>query len=213
MAEVNDMFDSVTKEQSFFVPGSKKKEKKEWTPFGKGVYLGHIVECESKVVDVKKGEHRARLYTYTFQVADENKHLHFEFKNIAGEMEETKGHVYIGSKFRGKLWRVLEPGEKDTFKSHSDGNAGYLRFCETIGLKCPIETRNINGQDIEVQLLPDLTPGDTLGKSCKAMVDLGRPWTNKDGERKQYWDSKYVMKWEEGTDKVISEADSDEIPF
>ena len=212
MAEVNDMFDSVTKEQSFFVPG-KKKEKKEWTPYAKGVYLGHIVECDSKIVDVKKGEHKARLYTYVFQVAEENKELSFMFKNITGNMEETKGDAYIGGKFRGKLWRFLEPGEKDTFKSHSDGNSGYLRFCETIGLECPVGTRNINGEDVEVQLLPELSSSDMLGKSCKAMVDLGRPWTNKDGERKQYWDAKYVMKWDSGKDKVISEADSDEIPF
>ena len=212
MAEVNDMFDSVTKEQSFFVPG-KKKDKKEWTPFAKGVYLGHITECDSRIVDVKKGEHKARLYTYVFQVAEENKELSFMFLNITGNMEETKGDAYIGGKFRGKLWRFLEPGEKDTFKSHSDGNSGYLRFCETIGLECPVGTRNINGEDVEVQLLPDLSPSDMLGKACKAMVDLGRPWTNKDGERKQYWDAKYVMKWDEGKDKVISEADSDEIPF
>ena len=212
MAEVNDMFDSVTKEQSFFVPG-KKKEKKEWTPYAKGVYLGHIVECDSKIVDVKKGEHKARLYTYVFQVAEENKELSFMFKNITGNMEETKGDAYIGGKFRGKLWRFLEPGEKDTFKSHSDGNSGYLRFCETIGLECPVGTRNINGEDVEVQLLPDLSSSDMLGKACKAMVDLGRPWTNKDGERKQYWDAKYVMKWDSGEDKVISEADSDDIPF
>ena len=71
MAEVNDMFDSVTKEQSFFVPGKKKK--REWTAFSKGVYLGHITKCDSKIVDVKKGEHRARLYTYTFEVAEDNK--------------------------------------------------------------------------------------------------------------------------------------------
>ena len=211
MAEVNDMFDSVTKEQSFFVPGKKKK--KEWTAFAKGVYLGHIIKCESKIVDVKKGEHKARLYTYVFQVAEENKELSFMFKNITGNMEETKGDAYIGGKFRGKLWRFLEPGEKDTFKSHSDGNSGYLRFCETIGLECPVGTRNINGEDVEVQVVPELSSSDMLGKACKAMVDLGRPWTNKDGERKQYWDAKYVMKWDEGKDKVISEADSDEIPF
>ena len=212
MAEVNDMFDSVTKEQSFFVPG-KKKDKKEWTAYAKGVYLGHITTCESKIVDVKKGEHKARLYTYTFEVAEDNKRLEFEFKSISGEMEKTMGDAYIGYKFLGKVWRFLEPGEKDTFKSHSDGNAGYLRFCETIGLECPIETRNINGEDVEVALLPELSPSDMLGKACKAMVDLGRPWTNKDGERKQYWDAKYVMKWDSGEDKVISEADSDDIPF
>ena len=34
MAEVNEVFDSVTKAQSFFVPG--KKEKKEFKPYAKG---------------------------------------------------------------------------------------------------------------------------------------------------------------------------------
>ena len=211
MAEVNDMFDSVTKEQSFFVPGKKKK--KEWTAFAKGVYLGHIIKCDSKIVDVKKGEYKARLYTYTFEVAEDNKRLEFEFRDISGEKEKTMGDAYIGCKFLGKVWRFLEPGEKDTFKSYSEGNAGYLRFCETIGLKCPIEVRNINGEDVEIQLLPELSPSDMLGKACKAQVDKGRPWINKDGERKQYWDAKYVMKWDSGEDKVISEADSDEIPF
>ena len=122
MAEVNDVFDSVTKEQSFFVPG--KKEKKEFKPYAKGEYFGHIVECDSKVVDVKKGEHKARLYTFVFQAAQENETKTFEFKNIEGKMEETKGDCYVGAKFRGKLWRFLEPGKDDTFTSNSEGNTG-----------------------------------------------------------------------------------------
>ena len=210
MAEVNDVFDSVTKEQSFFVPG--KKEKKEFKPYAKGEYFGHIVECDSRVVDVKKGEHKARLYTFVFQVAQENETKTFEFKNIEGKMEETKGDCYVGAKFRGKLWRFLEPGKDDTFTSNSEGNTGYMRFCQTIGVKCPVEKREINGEEIEVQLLPNLSASDMLGKPAIAVVDLGRPFVNKDGETKQYWDAKFLKKWEEGKQKAVSGAD-DAIPF
>ena len=210
MAEVNDVFDSVTEEQSFFVPG--KKAKKEFKPYAKGEYFGHIVECDSKVVDVKKGEHKARLYTFVFQAAQENETKTFEFKNIEGKMEETKGDCYLGAKFRGKLWRFLEPGKDDTFTSNSEGNTGYMRFCQTIGVKCPVEKREINGEEIEVQLLPNLSASDMLGKPAIAVVDLGRPFVNKDGETKQYWDAKFLKKWEEGKQKTVSGAD-DAIPF
>ena len=210
MAEVNDVFDSVTKEQSFFVPG--KKEKKEFKPYAKGEYFGHIIECDSKVVDVKKGEHKARLYTFVFQAAQENETKTFEFKNIEGKMEETKGDCYVGAKFRGKLWRFLEPGKDDTFTSNSEGNTGYMRFCQTIVVKCPVEKREINGEEIEVQLLPNLSASDMLGKPAIAVVDLGRPFVNKDGETKQYWDAKFLKKWEEGKQKAVSGAD-DAIPF
>ena len=66
MTDINKAFDGITREQSFFVPGSKKK--KDYKPFAKGEYLGHIVECESRIVDVKGGKHKARLYTYVFEV-------------------------------------------------------------------------------------------------------------------------------------------------
>ena len=49
MADVNDMFNDITKEQSFY----KATEKKDITPFAKGEYLGHITKVESKVLDVQ----------------------------------------------------------------------------------------------------------------------------------------------------------------
>ena len=211
MADINETFDDITGEQSFFIPG-KKKEKREFKPFAKGDYFGHIVECESKIVEVKGGKNKARLYTYTFEASKENKDTTFMFKNINGEMEETKGDCYVGSKFRGKVWRFLEPTEKDTFESYPEGNAGYLRFCESIGVECPVERRVIDGNDIEVQLLPNLSEGDMLGKPGIAFVDLGRPWINNNGDKKQYWDAKWVNKWAEGKERTISGA-SDEIPF
>ena len=211
MADVNEMFNETTKEESFFVP-SKDKKKKLAQPIAQGEYFGHIIKCESKIVDVKKGEFKARLYNYTFEASKENESKTFQFKNIAGEMEDTSGTPYIGYKFRGNVWRFLEPGENDTFKSNSEGNAGYLRFCESIGVECPVETKTINGDDVEVKLLPNLSPDDTLGQPCIAFVALGSPWVNKNGDSKQDCDSQYIKKWAEGEKKVISGGE-DEIPF
>ena len=53
MADVNEMFNETTKEESFFVP-SKDKKKKLAQPIAQGEYFGHIIKCESKIVDVKK---------------------------------------------------------------------------------------------------------------------------------------------------------------
>ena len=210
MAEVNEVFDSVTQEQSFFIPG--KKEKKNFKPFAKGDYFGHIIECDSKIVDVKGGKHKARLYTYVFEASEENKDVTFVFENIAGKMEETKGDCYVGKKFKGKVWRFLEPTANDDFESYSEGNANYVKFCEVIRLECPIEKRVIDGNEIEVQLLPNLSTEDMLGKPGKAFVDKGRPWTDKDGNERRFFDVKWVNKWDEGKEKTIS-GDSDEIPF
>ena len=67
----------------------------------------------------------------------------------------------------------------------------YLRFCETIGVSCPKEVKNINGQDIEVQILPSLVSEDMLGQPITAFVALGKPWTDKSGKTKQYFDCKF----------------------
>ena len=46
MADVNEMFNETTKEESFFVPG-KEKKKGLSQPIAKGEYFGHIIQCES----------------------------------------------------------------------------------------------------------------------------------------------------------------------
>ena len=208
MANVNDMFNEVTKEQSFY----RKGKKKEFTPFAKGEYLGHITEVDSRVVDVKGGQYKARLYTYTVEVANENKTKSFNYEGIDGKPVATKGDVYIGCKFRGKLWRFLEPGKDDTFESNQSGNTGYLKFCEVIGLECPKETRKIDGEDIEVQLLPNVTPDVMLGHPVTAVVDKGRPFTDKEGKQRQYWDCKFCKEWKGGKKKEITK-DGGGLPF
>ena len=209
MAEVNDMFNEITKEQSFYVKGRKTK----FVPFAKGDYWGHITEVDSKVLDVKGGQYKARLYTYTFLASTENKDCDFQYEDIDGKMLTTKGHVYIGKKFKGKLWRFLEPSKDDTFESNPTGNAGYLRFCETIGVECPTETKTIDGEDVEVQLLPELSADMILGQPVCAFVDKGRPFKNKEGETKVYWDVKFCKKWTGGTKKEISAKSGSDLPF
>ena len=208
MAEVNELFGKVTGEQSFFA-----KKKKEFTPFAKGEYFGHIVEVETKMLDVRQGKYKARLYSFVIEVAEENKDKDFEFENIKGELEETKGHVYVGKKFRGKLWRFLEPQEGDSFESNSDGNRAYLRFCQNIGVECPKETRTIDGEDIEVQLLPNLTTDSVLGQPVIAFVDKGKPFTDKNGNQRQFFDCKFCKEWAGGKRKDITTGGKNEIPF
>ena len=210
MADVNEMFSKVTGEQSFFNPNAKKKE---FTPFAKGEYFGHITEVDSKVLDVREGKYKARLYSFIVEASEENKDKDFKFENIKGELEDTKGDVYVGKKFRGKLWRFLEPQKGDKFESNSDGNKAYLTFCKNIGKECPIEVRTIDGEDIEVQLLPNLTTEDFLGQPIIAFVDKGRPFTNKNGEKRQYFDCKFCKKWEGGKKRTISSGGKNEIPF
>ena len=208
MADVNDMFNEVTKEQSFYT----KSKKKQFTPYGKGEYFGHIIDVDSKVLDVKGGQYKARLYTYTVEVAAENKSKSFQYEGIDGNPVDTKGDVYVGGKFKGKLWRFLEPSKDDDFESNANGNTGYLKFCETIGVECPTETRTIDGEDVEVQLLPNLTSDVMLGQPIVAFVDKGRPFTNKEGREVFFWDCKFCKKWTSGKKKDIKTGSGD-LPF
>ena len=215
MANVNNMFDDLDKqkkETSFYVPtpDGEKDVKGFFTPLVEGEYLGHIVKVESKIIDVKKtGNFRARLYRYQVEVADENKGNTYTFTNINGKEQETDGSVYKGKIFRGTLWKFLDPKKGDDFDSNSDGNKKYLYFCEAIGLKCKKEKRKIDGEEIEVLSLPSITEDDILGKPVVAVVKKGRPFTNKEGKTRSYYDCKWIKRWENGKAKEVG----DEIPF
>ena len=208
MADVNDMFNDITKEQSYYKP----KAKVEMTPYAEGDYLCHIVEVSTKMLDVQ-GKYKAQLYSFTVEVADENKSQDFQYTGIDGKKVATKGTPYVGKKFFGKLWRFVEPKEGDTFVSNSEGNSGYLRFCETIGVDCPKVPKNIDGQDVDIQVLPKLSSEDLLGKPVTAFIALGKPWTNKKGERKQYYECKFCKKWDGGNQKTITGGSANDIPF
>ena len=93
MATVNDMFNEVTKEQSFYVKVADKK--KSFTPFAQGEYFGHITEVDSRVLDVKGGQYKARLFTYTVTVAPENKENEFLYEDISGKMVKTENYLFL----------------------------------------------------------------------------------------------------------------------
>ena len=96
MAEVNDMFDDITKEQSIVNPNAKKKQS---TPLATGEYFGHIVDVETKILDVKGGKYKARLYSYTVEASAENKDKDFMYTDNMGDNKATKWHDYVGKKF------------------------------------------------------------------------------------------------------------------
>ena len=211
MGNVNELFDNAT-EESFFIEeeGNTKDKKttnnKQFTPIVEGNYLGHIIEVETRLVDVKNW--KARLYNYTVQVHKDN-----SFNKYTLYGEHISGKEYVGLKFRGNVWRFLEPKESDSFESNANGNKGYLMHCETIGIECPTQKKEVNGKEVTVKMLPNLNTNDMLGVPVTAVVKKGKPFTNKNGERKQYFDCKWVERWKDGV-KIDVEGDKDEkIPF
>ena len=205
MAEVNDMFSKVTEEQSFFNP----KKKSKFTPVAKGEYFGHIIDVDTKILDVKGGKYKARLYSFTVEASEENKDKTFEFENIKGELEETKGDSYVGMKFRGRLWRFLEPQKGDTFESNSEGNKSYFYFCQAIGLDCKDVTKKIDGEEVTFKELPNLTTQHMEGQPVIAVCDYGKPYTNKDGKEVTPFQVKWVKEWPKG--RILENDES--IPF
>ena len=73
--------------------------------------------------------------------------------------------------------------------------------------------KTIDGVDVSVKLLPSLSTEDFLGQPVIAFADKGRPFTDKEGKTRQYFDCKFCKKWEDGTKKDISSGGSNEIPF
>ena len=104
------------------------------------------------------------MYNYTVQVAEENSANEYTYNEINGDEKTTDGSAYKGYKFKGSVWRFLEPQKEDKFEANPTGNKGYLYFCEALNIECPKETKQINGQDIDVQTLPNLTSNDLIGK-------------------------------------------------
>ena len=93
MAEVNDIFDKITDEQSFFDPSKEKKvDTKKFEPIREGEYLGHITDVETKILDVKRdGNFKARMYKYTITISPENTLKMFTRTDINGKPEALYG--------------------------------------------------------------------------------------------------------------------------
>lgn len=209
MSDINKMFDEAINEVSLFRPDSTKKSNDKWIPFNKGDYYGHIVNADSRIVDVQ-GQYRARVYNYAIKVADKNKHMTYDWHDDKGERKEVSGSEYVGRTiWAGGVFRFLEPGDKDTFESNSEGNKSYYYFCQAIGLECKDITKEIDGEEVTFKELPNLTTASMEGKPVCAVCDYGKPYTNKDGKEITPFKVKFVKEWPSG--RTLSADES--IPF
>ena len=212
MAKVtDDLFDKAVNETSFAIPTEgKAKSGGSKTPLVQGEYLGHIVQVNSKVVDVKGGEFKARVYDYFVEVAPENKDNDYTYKRYDTQETVTcDGSSYVGYKFKGSTFKYLEPGKGDTFKSRTELNKYYLWFCEACGIECKSVTTEIDGKDVEVKELPVIDMEELVGTPVSAVVGKGKTWTDSDGNERTPWVSKFIRPWKDGEKKEMD----NEIPF
>ena len=215
MANIDDnLFDKAVNETSFVIPtqGAKSTPKKgDKSPLVAGDYLGHIVQVNSKVVDVLKGKYKARVYDYFVEVAPENKINKYTYTRYDDDkVVETDGGAYVGFKFKGSIFKYLEPGKGDTFESRSELNKYYMWFCEACGIECPTITTKIDGQEMEVKSLLELNMEDLVGTPVQAVIGKGKTWVDSDGKERKPWGIKFVRNWEEGQKKEMTD---DDIPF
>ena len=206
MSDIDKTFDSVVSSPSFFNPNEEAVSKKNIGNV-KGDFYGHMTEAEQKEVEFEKDgkTFKAVVYNYKFVVHKNNSFN----KYINTKGEDISGTEYVGRKYNANgVWRFLEPKEGDKFESNQGGNKSYFRFCETIGVECPTRTVTIDGNEVEVRELPQISIDDINNKPVVAHIDEGKPYTDKKtGEKKTPHVVKWVNAWEDGEDL------GDAIPF
>ena len=215
MTKVTDeLFDKAVNETSFAIPDSPKTPKANFEkkhPLVSGDYLGHITKVSSKVVDVLKGKYKARVYDYFVEVAPENKSNKYLYTRYdTKDVVECDGSSYVGYKFKGSIFKYLEPGKDDKFESRNENNKYYLWFCESCGIDCPTITTKIDGKEMEVKSLPAINMEELVGTPVQAVIGQGKTWTDSEGKERTPWIVRYVRNWKDGKKREIDDGD---IPF
>tara|TARA_Y100001963_G_C6787425_1_gene453611 strand:+ start:2219 stop:2839 length:621 start_codon:yes stop_codon:yes gene_type:complete len=206
MNDMNKMFDDAINEVSLYRPSSDGP-RKAFTPFIEGEYYGHIINVESRIVDVQ-GQYRARVYNYALKVAPKNSDQTYVKNGIDGKPEDLNGKEYVGKTIYAKgVFRFLEPGNADAFEANPEGNKSYYYFCQAIGLECKDVTKDIDGEQVTFKELPNLTTANMEGQPVIGVCGYSKPYTNKEGKEVTPFNVKFVKKWEKG--RVLSE----DIPF
>ena len=214
MAKSEEIFDDLlNKKESYFVPSSKPKTsgKPKNAPNVRGEFYGHLTEATMKEVSWERDgdKFKAVVYNYQFLIDKANNKQSYEYtKWDSSDKATSSGKDYVGRTYRNSgIFRFLEPEEGDDFVSNSDGNSQYYRFCETLGIDIEKKTVQVDGQDVEVQSLPSLDTSEINGKPAIAVIDKGKPYTNKDGQKRTPYEVKFIKTWEDGE---VKDAD---IPF
>jgi hypothetical protein len=123
---------------------------------------------------------------------------------------DYSGEEYVGRNIKGLgVFKFLTPKEGDDFEANPSGNDKYLLFCKSIGAEIKKEERDMGGEKVTVEIMPSLSEEDINGRPITAVVDKGKPYTNKQGKEVKPWQVKFVKAWDEGEIRDFNE----EIPF
>jgi len=214
MANTNDVFDDLlNKKESYFVPGSSKGKKV--IPNVRGEFYGHLQNATMKEVSWKRDgkKYKAVVYNYEFLIDGANESQSYTYTSYTDDKEMTaSGKDYIGRSYRSNgIFRFLEPEEGDDFVSNSEGNKSYFRFCETLNVDIEKKVVQMDGQDVEVKVLPSLSTSEINGKPAIAIIDKGKPYTTQDGKERTPYLVKFIKTWEGGEAKSMEAGDA--IPF
>ena len=171
----------------------------------KQLYPAHIVEIESRDVDVKQGKHKGTVYNITVEIAKECSE-----KTYSDGEKDINGSSYVGRKVKSRgVWRFHQPSETDNFEANNGGNEGYLLFCEAIGYKTEQTEIVVNDEPRVVNKFPLLNKEDMIGKAVLAYIDSYK-WKNRDGEYITSIQVKEFSKWSDAKNRDI---ELEELPF
>ena len=203
MAKAEELFG----DEILFIPDekiTKTMNKGDWKrPLTKGDYYAHIESVDTREVSFKN--YKAIVYNYRVKIAEENSKMKYQFQE-----EEYNGSEYVGRSIRGLgVFKFLSPKEGDDFEANPGGNDKYLMFCKSLGASVKQEEREIDGKKVKVEIMPNLTESDIVGRPVKAVVDRGKPYTNNSGKEVKPWEVKFIVNWEDGKIRDFSK----EIPF
>ena len=187
-----------------------KSKYPEWVPMSEGEHFGHIVKADTrKVTWEKEGvDYEATVYNFFVEIAPENAQNQFVVKMNGADVTKDGSH-YAGKKIKAKgVFRITKPS--------NDANTQYTRFCEDLNLPLVDKQAVVDGKEVTIKELPELTTDFMEGKPVTAVVKEGKPWTNKDGEQKKGWEVKFIKAWADGKQKeAVAEkpVSDDDLPF
>lgn len=201
---------------TFVDDGTGGKSSRAYTGFCAGEFLGHITGIRTQIVDTKLGQ-RARVYNFSVLVDDANRTMQYNHTDNRGVEHTIPGETYIGKKLVADgVFKFLDPQDGEDFKANPSGNDRYMRFCETLGVKPKEEKTTLDGKEVTLKHLPNLTEDDLLGKPVIGVQALSncKPWTDKSGNtHTKGWRVKFVKTWENGKAKDMSFNPADDLPF
>ena len=189
-----------------YVPVKAAQPKRQ---LAQGWYPTHIVDVNILDRPVK-GKHRAKIYNLTLEVAPEASASKFTIKDIKGEDVPITGEDYVGKTLRSMgVFYFLTPQIGEDYQANPEGQVGYKRFCDAMGVDMPKATIAVNGEKHEVYKLKELHKDDLLGLPVMSFLGESRPWKGKDGKTRTNLEVRAYKKWEGGIRKEVLE----DIPF